>query len=169
MTETAATQPGPDALLDRPMNELVTFRIARLNAKLTAQASRLLAQAAGISLTQWRVFAVVDAAGGSMTASDLVRRTHFDKALISRTVRGMAEDGYLSTAPSPSDQRSTVLTLTAEGLRVAARARPIMRARQNALLGALSPEALAVLFDCIDTLDAAVDRIDAEHLEAPNP
>lgn len=158
MTKTEV-ETKPDALLTRPLRELVTFRLARLNAKLTAQASRILAESAGISLTQWRVFALLDT-GEIETAAELVRQTHFDKALISRTVRGMIEDGYLQATPSARDQRSTVLRLTDLGRRVAARARPVMRARQETLLAALTPGELATLFACIDALDATVDRME---------
>jgi Transcriptional regulators len=155
----------PDALLTRPLRELVTFRLARLNAKLTAQASRKLAESAGISLTQWRVFALLDTEGID-TAAELARHTHFDKALISRTVRGMIEDGYLLATPSKTDQRSTLLALTDRGRRVAAHARPVMRDRQETLLASLSPEDLATFFACIDALDATVDRMEATEQRA---
>lgn len=146
-------------LIDEPQR-LITFRIARLNARLTAQAHRILSKTAGISLSQWRVFAIIDSIGDA-TAADIVRRTNFDKALISRTVSAMIADGHLSSTPDPSDQRRQVLQLTAKGRATAERAREAMRTRQETLLGCMTDEQRAALFANFDQIEETLDQMEA--------
>lgn len=147
-------------LIDRPQN-LITYRIARLNARLTAQAYRVLSESAGISLTQWRVFATIDA-DGPTTAADIARRTSFDKALISRTVNAMLEAGHLSAVDDPADHRRQLLDLTRKGRATAERARDTMRHRQETLLDSLTHKQRNTLFRCFDQLEKAIDLMETE-------
>lgn len=146
-------------LLDTP-RKLVTIRIARLNARLTAQARRVLSETAGISLSQWRVFATIDFEG-PISSVEIARKVGFDKALISRTVRSMLSEGLLSTTPDPQDHRRHVLDLTAKGRAVAERARAAMRSRQEALLGSMADDQREVLFQCFDQLEEILDQMEA--------
>lgn len=142
-----------------PLNRLVTFRLSRLNARLNAQAARLLKETVDISLTQWRVFVLMDALG-DMTASDMVRHTAFDKAQISRTIAEMVRRGLVVSAPHSTDQRSHMISFTADGRRLFELARPVMRQRQNRLTGAMTQAELDVLHAAFDKMEEACGIVD---------
>ena len=52
---------------------------------------------------------------GSATASELVRRLLLDAGYLSRIVSRFAGQGWINRAPSPTDARQQVLTLTEAG------------------------------------------------------
>jgi len=153
------TLPKP-LLIDDPQR-LVTFRIARLNARLASQAHRVLSQTAGISLTQWRIFASIDAMGPA-SAAEIARRMKLDKALISRTVSSMLKEDLLLSTPDPADQRRHVLEITEIGRATAERARHAMRHRQETLLGCMNDDQREVIFKCFDLLEETIDQMERE-------
>ena len=75
----------------------LTFRLARVQAKLNAQSSRILKDHAGITLTQWRLLALIGNAGRT-TAAVLSREVAMDKGLISRNIKTMVSDGLVRVA-----------------------------------------------------------------------
>ena len=52
---------------------------------------------------------------GEMTLADLGRRVGLDKGWVSRTVEGLADQGLVNKAPSETDRRTVLVTLTAKG------------------------------------------------------
>ncbi|MCA2011550.1 MarR family winged helix-turn-helix transcriptional regulator [Pararhodobacter sp. CCB-MM2] len=150
-----------EKLLTAPLGSLLTFRISRLNSQLNAQANRLLDATAGLTLTQWRIFALIDLLG-PIPAAEIVRRSNSDKAQISRTVARMLADGLLEAAPNRADQRSTVLSMTPLGRATVDKARTAMRQRQQRLLGAMTEAEQATLFACFDKLDSVIADMEDE-------
>ena len=65
------------------LSRFMTYRLARLHARLNVQASRILQDVAGLSLTQWRVLSLVGSHRGA-TATQLTRVSAMDKGLFSR-------------------------------------------------------------------------------------
>ena len=61
-----------------PLQQFLTYRLSRVQAKLNAQATRILREASGITLTQWRIIALVGAAGQTRL-SQLAREAALDK------------------------------------------------------------------------------------------
>ena len=70
MTDAPNTRPPRDPLSSRALSEALTYRLARLHAKVTGLAARLLERSAGITLLQWRVFYLIDALG-PITAAEM--------------------------------------------------------------------------------------------------
>jgi DNA-binding MarR family transcriptional regulator len=68
----------------------------------------------GLTRTQWRLMAHLDAAG-SLTAKDLSARIQVDKVGVSRAVAALDAKGYLARAAAPHDRRFELLSLSAEG------------------------------------------------------
>jgi DNA-binding MarR family transcriptional regulator len=68
----------------------------------------------GLTRTQWRLMAHVDAAG-SLTAKDISARIQVDKVGVSRAVAALDANGYLARAAASHDRRFEVLSLSAEG------------------------------------------------------
>lgn len=142
------------------LQQMVTFRISRLHARLTAQASKILKETAGISLMQWRVFVMLES-HGKITPAEIVRRTDLDKGQLSRAIKSMVELGLITSEASESDLRAHKLDFTQKGLEVFMRARPHMRHRQSLLLGALDQKEQDALFDALHKLDIVVDEFEA--------
>ncbi|MEL6233131.1 MAG: MarR family transcriptional regulator [Pseudomonadota bacterium] len=139
-----------------PVETFLTYRLVRTSCRLNAQASRILRDHAGLSLTQWRVMALIGPEG-TRTLSDIARQGLVDKGQLSRCVKGMAATGLIRTAPDPGDQRQSFLSLTPKGRRIFERMLPIMQRRQAHLMDSLSADQRAVIFPALDRLlDAAL-------------
>lgn len=142
-----------------PLPKLITFRLSRLQARVNAQAGKILKKHANISLSEWRILVMIEASGKT-TPAQIVRTTSFDKGLVSRTVKRMQERGLISVAISETDGRSHVIDFTPEGRSVFLRARPAMRARQEMFRQSLAPAELETLFLLFDKLDLALEEMD---------
>lgn len=139
-----------------PLFERVTYRLSRVQAKLNAQARRLLKAVADLSLTEWRVLIMLDEYEG-VTMAEIGRRTEFDKGQLSRCIKVMSERGLLTSASSEADQRLQILRMTAEGRRRYELARPYMLQRQNMLLEVMTAEQRATLNAALEALENAAE------------
>ena len=139
------------------LKELVTFRMVRLNAKLTTQAARLLKNHSGLTPAQWRVMFMIHD-NGPMTPARVGRLIGMDKGQLSRTIKSMVDTGILASTASEADQRSFELHLTASGQKLFHRAMPVMQKRQARLMGCLTDEERAVLYRAFDKLEAVTEE-----------
>lgn len=139
----------------------VTYRLARLQSQLNAQAIRLLKRHSDLSLTEWRVLAVT-AGLGTCTLSDLSRDTGMDKGQLSRAVSSLVRRADLHSEMNESDHRQNLLRLTDTGLKLHARILPIMRARQVHLTQGIDPGALDAALRVLDQLEEAARRTPGE-------
>ena len=86
---------------------------------------------------------------GSATASELVRRLLLDAGYLSRIVSRFAGQGWINRAPSPTDARQQVLTLTEAGRGDFEPLQQRSREEAAALLAPLPPSARAGLIDAL--------------------
>ena len=149
-----ATYPSVEAL-----PKLMTFRLSRLQARANAHAARLLKKNSGISLSEWRIFVIIET-NGRITPTEIVRLTNFDKSLISRTIKGLQERGLICADTSDCDARSFEIDFTPAGLALFEKSKPVMRQRQQMFKDALTEEELEVLFRAFDKLDDALDEME---------
>ncbi|MEM9319975.1 MAG: MarR family winged helix-turn-helix transcriptional regulator [Pseudomonadota bacterium] len=141
------------------LQDFLTFRLAKVQARLNAQAIRILKDTAGISLSQWRVIAVVGAGGeNTVLAADIKRVMGYDKGLFSRTLHRLIEQGFVTSQTDTGDQRRQALALTETGKALFDRTLPIMQARQHSLRSALEQDELDALCSGLEKLEAEVDR-----------
>ncbi|MFN3282134.1 MAG: MarR family winged helix-turn-helix transcriptional regulator [Tabrizicola sp.] len=68
----------------------------------------------GFTRTQWRVLANLGKFG-AMTARDICAISHIEKTKVSRAVAALEQAGMLARAPSPTDGRAELLSLTDRG------------------------------------------------------
>lgn len=134
----------------------LTYRLARVQAKLNAQASRLLTREAGISLTQWRMLLIIGSLKNARL-SDIVRESALDKGQVSRTLKKMVADALVNREAIENDQRASGLTLTDKGQSLLTRILPLMTKRREHLTGSLAAIELDVLFDALDKLDISAE------------
>lgn len=144
-----------------PLQEIITYRLSRLNARLNAHASRLLKLKAGLTLSQWRVLVMLDTFE-KITHADYVKHTRFDKGQASRTISAMVNLGYVKSEPDEVDHRSHTIEMTEKGRKTYDLAFPHMRLRQTLLLEGFSEDERQSLFNHLDRLEAAADTMEAE-------
>jgi len=135
-----------------PIQDRLTFRLSRLNARLNAQAARLLGDTYGISLTQWRVLVMVRALD-QPTLTEIARESQLDKGQLSRCIRGMLASGLVMATESETDHRKSRLCLTVKGERLHRYAWPAMRSRQAMLMDTMSPADRRIVFNVLDRLE----------------
>lgn len=90
------------------------YQVSVLADKIARRVTQVVAEAGGLSLSQWRVLAAVADKPGR-TATDVVEVTPMDKVLVSRAVRALVERGLLRREASQQDGRVSHLALTAPG------------------------------------------------------
>jgi DNA-binding MarR family transcriptional regulator len=147
---------GP-AVFGQPLHQYLTYRLSRVQAKLNAQSARLLRQTVGLTLTQWRIVALVGAAG-TTRLSDITRETALDKGLLSRNLKSLVTDGVMITKQDSHDNRVQWLSLSPKGRDVRDHALPVTRSRQAWLREALTKEELRTFQRVVDKLEIAAER-----------
>lgn len=138
------------------LTEFLTFRLARLQAKLNSQAAKLLRDEAGLTLIQWRIIALIGQQP-STTASKVTGTGILDKGLFSRNLKTLIADELVATATDPSDNRIQLLSLTPQGRDIFETTLPKTQARQRALRANLTAQENEMLNSILDKLDAAAE------------
>lgn len=139
------------------LEALLTFRLVRFNAALNRQSVRLLREAGGLNIPQWRIIAFL-AAHGAMTGRQLAEIAGLDPGLTSRCLQELTQRGLASCERRPGDRRAVWAQLTDEGRALEAQVRPVMRARHERLLAALDETERQQVFVIIEKLREAVLR-----------
>ncbi len=142
-----------------PLHQYLTYRMSRVHSKLSAQGARILRDAVGITLTQWRVIALVGAAGETRL-SDLAREAALDKGLLSRNVKSLVARGLINAKQDDTDHRVQHLSLTPDGQEIFFQALPVTRRRQEWLRTDLTNEEIRVFKRVLDKLELAAERVD---------
>jgi len=142
---------------EMPLHQFLTYRLSRVQAKLNAQASAMLRAHAGLTLSQWRILALVGAAGQTRL-SDLARIAALDKGLLSRNLKTLTAEGLVDAKQDDLDQRVQHLTLSKRGQALFEKTLPRMRKRQRGLRSALTTRELDVLYKALDKLELAADH-----------
>lgn len=117
----------------RSLEDLVAVRIARLADVVARLAEQTVVSKNGLRHTDLRLLNLLDAADG-ITVNEIARRTHIDKAWVSRSLRRLEEAGLLSRHDSSTDARICVVRLSARGRAALDRIRPVTSAREKRLL-----------------------------------
>ena len=141
---------------DLPLQQFLTYRFSRVQAKLNAQAMRILAQA-GLSLTQWRIIALIGNAGQARPSA-LTSEGLIDKGMFSRKIKPLITTGLVDAGIDDKDNRAQVLSLTQKGRMLYNDTLPIMRKRQHALRAALTEEELRLIYTILNKLELAAEQ-----------
>ena len=142
-----------------PIQQFLTYRLSRVQAKLNAQAARMLRETSGVTLTQWRIIAVVGTSGQTRL-SEIARATALDKGLLSRNLATLIDEKIIQATPDETDQRAQNLTLAPRGQDMFERTLPVTRRRQSKLRENLTPDELETFRRVLDKLEIAADLKD---------
>lgn len=96
------------------------------------------ARAAGLTVPQWRLLALV-AHARQLGFAELVAQSTSDKALVSRTVRQLEQRGLVNLSPEAGRSRGRlVVAVTAAGIELHAQVIPVARQRQAQMIRQLT-------------------------------
>ncbi len=152
------------ALSDRfeiSFQRVITYRLTRLHAKLNASATRALSDTPGLTLSRWRILLILNALGTG-TLTDIARSSQLDKGQLSRDIKKMVDEGLLESETDMGDMRQHRLTVSEEGRKLHAAAKPAMDRRQESLRSALTEDERETLFQVIDKLEAVISETEAD-------
>jgi len=141
------------------LETILTFRLARLQARLNVQAADLLRRHGGMALTHWRILLLLYD-GLARTQKEMVDMTGLDKGQVSRIVDKLIADDLVTSESDKTDKRVHNLRLTPAAQKILRRVIPIMRQRQAYLESGFDENELAQLFGFLDRLDAASGKLD---------
>jgi len=134
----------PNLAPDLNLDQFLPYRLSVLTNRISQGLAELYAERFGISITQWRVIAVLGRAPG-LSANEVAERTAMDKVAVSRAVARLVEDGFLQRALHDADRRRSVLQLSAKGRCIYAEIVPLALNYERRLLDALDADEQAAL------------------------
>ncbi len=102
---------------------------------------------------------------GPQRPSDLARAERFAPPAVARVVGALEERGLVTRRPSPDDARSSLVEITAEGVRLLTAVRQEQAADVARMLEALDPDDLAAVARALDPLERVA--LSREAGEAP--
>lgn len=134
------------------LNHHLTYRIARLHARLNAQATGLLKSHTQISLSEWRILSVLYN-GHVETQKDVLEAMGLDKGQISRTLKRLEHNGLIQLSTFENDHRQRQIHLTEKGRALVQHMLPVMARRQAHLQSGMNAEEIEMLFSLISKLE----------------
>lgn len=151
------TTPPANYALDRTF----THRLHTLN-KLTDRVSQTAyLQGTGLPLSEGRCLSAIGAFT-PLSVNDLAHRANLNKGQASRAAQSLVEQGLVRKAPSPTDGRGVVLTLSPKGQRVYQKIVGVVLQRNTDILACLTEAEQR-------QLDALLERLVAHARDALAP
>jgi DNA-binding MarR family transcriptional regulator len=96
------------------LEEFLPYRLSLLSNTVSQGISSIYRKAHGLSVTEWRVVAILGRFPG-LTATEVINRGAMDKVAVSRAVKKLQERALVERSPQKSDRRRMPLKLTPEG------------------------------------------------------
>jgi DNA-binding MarR family transcriptional regulator len=134
------------------------YRCTRLAERISVALSRTYVERFAIGVAEWRILATLGEYG-RMQARDIGLHTNMDKVRVSRAVRQLRDKGHLVSEVVPSDNRATLLGLSATGRRLYRRIAPEALAWESSLLAPLSAEERQTMARIIDKLEQRLTEL----------
>ena len=131
----AAADRGVDGF---DLTSFFPYRLAVFAERVSLSVSQLYADRFDLTRAEWRVVAALGA-NRTMAAKDIGPYSTLDKMQVSRAVARLEERGLIRRDEDTSDRRAKILSLTPAGRALHRRIVPLVRAREDWLLGALDP------------------------------
>ncbi|MFC3684662.1 MarR family winged helix-turn-helix transcriptional regulator [Hydrogenophaga luteola] len=140
------------------LNDLLLFRLHRINATAGPLVMRMCERDYGITRREWRVLSSLADVEG-VQSSELAVRAMLDRARTSRAITSLADKGLLRREPKPSDRREVHVFLTDKGRRVYDEVFPRIAAIQRELLSPFNDEERRRLSELMARLQASASRL----------
>lgn len=142
--------------LDRYVPALVTF----LANKLSSGASACYRKHFDVGVAEWRVLALLRVES-NITANRICQVIGLDKAAVSRALKLLKEDDYVTFVKDETDGRSVLISLTPSGEGVHDQILQIALQREALLLEGLTPAEQDTLISLLQKVNARVAVVNA--------
>ena len=139
------------------LSAFLPYRLSVLSNTISSQIAERYKQAFGLSMSGWRVMAVIGEAPG-LNATQITTRTAMDKVAVSRAVSGLIEQGYVKRQAAQDDGRRSLLYLTGKGTQTYRKIVPVAKAQELAITDALNKREIAELNRLLGKLAEATSQ-----------
>ncbi|MEO6155508.1 MAG: MarR family winged helix-turn-helix transcriptional regulator [Thermomonas sp.] len=126
------------------LEDFLPYRLSVLSNRISQTIADLYAKRFGISVTEWRVIAVLGRYPG-LSANGVAERTAMDKVAVSRAVARLLRRGLLDRDMHDDDRRRSVLELSEAGYGVYDEVAPLALSYERELLAPLDTDERAEL------------------------
>ena len=83
--------------------------------------------------------------GGGNTQDERIDDLHYDKGVMTRTMKSLEEKGFVQRSPNPADSRSYIFTLTEKGLDFKGTLIDLLRRWSDRLLAGIDEQTLSTV------------------------
>ena len=136
------------------LERFLPYRLSVLSNRISQDIARLYSARFNLTITEWRVMAVLGHEGG-LSANTVAERTAMDKVAVSRAVSALMGKKFLNRQTDPADARRSSLKLSAKGYGVFDQIVPLALAYERRILASLEPAEQSQLLAILDKLEAA--------------
>ena len=136
------------------VDDFITTRVVRLGIVLRKRITQRYVSTLGMTEPQWRILSVM-AESPQMSMTRLVTEAVVDKALVSRILRQLEEQGLVQLKSEPNAPRKGLqCMLSTKGRTLYEKAIPEVRRQQAAMILKMSPEERDVTYHALKKLYA---------------
>ncbi|HVJ62361.1 MAG TPA: MarR family winged helix-turn-helix transcriptional regulator [Tahibacter sp.] len=121
------------------LEQFLPYRLSVLSNTVSQAIAREYESRFALSITQWRVLAVLGRYDG-IAAREVAQRTAMDKVAVSRAVAQLMKDGRVRRGTAEHDKRQSVLTLTEKGWKIYDEVAPLALEHERRLLAYLDAD-----------------------------
>lgn len=143
------------------LDHFLPYRLSVLSNRVSSAIARVYSQRYALSVTEWRVMAVLGRFPG-LSANEVAQRTAMDKVAVSRAVARLTEAGRLERDTHDDDRRRSVLRLSPDGYKIYDEVAPMALAFEQRLLAGIESAERDALFRLLDRLDELEMQAEAE-------
>ena len=136
------------------LERFLPYRLSVVSNHISQTIADAYAERFGISITEWRVLAVLGRYP-ELSANGVAERTAMDKVAVSRAVARLLKTGMIDRKIHDSDRRRSVLRLSAAGYRIYDQVAPMALDYERRLLAGFSDAERATLAELLERLDEA--------------
>ncbi|MCK9907726.1 MarR family transcriptional regulator [Microbacteriaceae bacterium K1510] len=133
------------------LTRFMPYRLAVLADDVSATIAQVYVDRFDLTRDQWRILAWLGK-HAEMQAKEVGRNAGLDKMQMSRALARLEEKKLVSIKPDAQDRRGNILQLTKQGRALYDEITPLVTAREDYLLAALTPDEAASLDTIIDKL-----------------
>ena len=152
----------PSTLIQpKTLDELLLYRLSRLQATAGALVVRYCEGQYGITRREWRIMAVL-ADKGALGSSELAEHAQLDRSRTSKAVTALAHKNLLSRTPRAGDARHVSLALTTKGMAMHQSLFPLVSQINCDVLAALNAHELQLLDDLLTRLQQSAAAVAAK-------
>ena len=134
------------------------YRLAVLAERVSLAVSQLYSDRFDLSRAEWRVLAALGA-NRTMAAKDLGPYSTLDKMQVSRAVARLEQAGLIAREEDAADRRAKILRLPPAGRSLHQKIVPLVRAREDYILGGLDAAERAALDRTLREIEARADGL----------